>query len=178
MSGHTIDRTLRPGDFGIVQIDGFPGKAIRLGQWLNGNGYKNYEHAFVYLGNNLIIEAEPGGARIRNLSEYDGRSIRWSSGLIELTDQQRLSIVTIAKGFEHVPYSPADYFALAAHRFHLPVPGLRDYIEDSGHVICSQLVDRVYNLAGVHLFTDKRWDGYVTPGSLDQLLDQLEAHLA
>lgn len=166
---------IKPGDFGLVQISGEVGRLIRIGQFLNGDGYANFEHAFIYLGDGLIMEAEPGGARIANLSEYDGRSIRWSSGLINLTDQQRNDIVRIARSFEGVPYSAADYFALAAHRFHIWVPGLRHHIESSKCVICSQLVDRVYDLAGVHLFTDKRWDGYVTPGMLDELLDRLKS---
>lgn len=173
----TIDRTLRPGDFGIVHVEGFPGRAIRLGQWLNGEGFADFEHAFVYLGDGLIMEAEPGGARIANLSEYEGRAIHWSSGLIDLTDQQRLDIVRIARGLEGTPYDWPDYFALAAHRFHLPIPGLRAYIRSDKSLICSALVDRAYSLAGVQLFTDHRWFGYVTPGSLDLLLDRLETKL-
>lgn len=173
----TIDRTLRPGDFFIVHMDGFPGKMIRLGQWLNGDGFADFEHAGIYLGDGLVLEAEPGGARIANLSEYDGRAIRWSSGLIELTDQQRADIVRIARSLEGTPYDWPDYFALAAHRFHLPIPGLRAYIRSDKSLICSALVDRVYNLAGVQLFADRRWFGYVTPGSLDLLLDRLETKL-
>ncbi len=63
-------------------------------------------------------------------------------------------------------YSFLDYLALAAHRYRLPVPGLRTYIKSTGHLICSQLVDACYQAAGVQLFDDHRWNGYVTPSDL------------
>ncbi len=37
-------------------------------------------------------------------------------------------------------------------------------------MICSQLVDQSYQDAGVHLFSDGRWSGYVTPGALFERL--------
>jgi hypothetical protein len=37
-------------------------------------------------------------------------------------------------------------------------------------MICSQLVDFCYAKAGVRLFADNRWEGYVTPADLAGLL--------
>jgi cell wall-associated NlpC family hydrolase len=161
-----------PGDFGLTQISGDVGRLIRFGQWLDGDGYENFEHAFIYLGDGEIIEAEPGGARITWLSEYNDDTIDWSTGKIPLTDAERTSIVSLARTMEGVPYSFLDYFALATKRLHLfPLDlALKDYIKSSNHMICSQLVDRVYDTASVHLFNDGRWEGYVTPGDLYQLL--------
>jgi hypothetical protein len=162
--------TLLPGDYGLTQIGGDVGKAIRFGQWLDGTGFSNYEHAFVYVGHGQIVEAEPGGARTGSVSEYS--DILWSSGHFPLLAAQRTRIVNRAVQFAvgKTPYSAADYFALAAHRLHLPVPGLQEYISDTGHTICSQLVDICYQSAGYRLFTDGRWNGYVTPGDLYDLL--------
>lgn len=159
-----------PGDFGLTSISGDVGRLIRVGQWLNGDGYANFEHAFIYMGGGLIMEAEPGGARIRPLSEYPAYTVKWSAGHFSLTPAQRNVIVTRARKFDGTPYSVLDYFALALHRLHIPAPGLRSYIRTSKHVICSQLVDICYQAAGVQLFTD-RWPGDVTPGDLSCLLD-------
>jgi hypothetical protein len=161
-----------PGDFGLVKISGNVGFLIRIGQWLDGSGFENFEHAFVYLGDGKLIEAEPGGARIADLTEYAGWDIDWSTGKIPLTDVQRALIVSNAKALEGVPYSFLDYFALVAYRLHIwPLDVmLKNYIKSTNHLICSQLVDLVYDLSGVHLFTDGRWEGYVTPGDLYELL--------
>jgi hypothetical protein len=64
-----------------------------------------------------------------------------------------------------------DYLALVAHRLHIPAPGLRQFIADTGHMICSQLVDEVYRRAGLIMFGDGRWPGYVTPGGLISVLN-------
>src|SRR5258708_29450415 len=76
---------------------------------------------------------------------------------------QRTAICLAARSNIGVGYSWADYMAIAAHRLHIPSPGLRDFIADSTHQICSQLIDTCYADAGVHLFADGRWPGYVTP---------------
>jgi hypothetical protein len=156
------------GDFGLVKINGDAGRLIRIGQALNGDGFDDYEHAFLYLGNSLIIEAEPGGARLNELAY---KNVKWSTGIIPLTDKQRTRIAIGGFEFEHVPYSAMDYFALASLRLKLLVtPALENYVKTSKHMICSQLVDAAYAKAGVQLFNDHRYPGEVTPGSLDKRL--------
>ena len=150
------------GDFGLVSIPGKVGFLIRLGQWLNGNGFLNYEHAFVYVTPETILEAMPGGAIVSEAAKY--ASVRVSN--VPLTLQQRTAVVGRAWELKGTPYSFLDYFAIAAHRFKLPIPGLRKYIASTGHEICSQLVDDCYQSARVELFMDGRWDGYVTPAEL------------
>jgi uncharacterized protein YycO len=165
----------QPGDFGVVKMGGTGGKWIHIGQFaagvLAGNDEsKDYEHAFVYVGGGQIVEAEPGGAR-QVLVHYD--HILWSTGIIQLTLEQRMSIVEAAKKYVGTPYSAVDYFAIAAQRLHAGVliPGLKTYVSSSKHMICSQLVDKCYQDAGVHLFDDKRWSGYVMPSSLAGLIN-------
>ncbi|MFE0380516.1 hypothetical protein ACFW1M_34265 [Streptomyces inhibens] len=158
-----------PGDIGLTQISGVTGRLIRFGQWINGDGFANYEHAFLVLPDDRLLEAEPGGARIRPLSQYTGADVLYVCPK-GLTEQQRSGICKAATRYVGVPYSFLDYAAIATHRFHLPVPGLRRYIAATGHMICSQLVDQCYQDAGVHLFADGRWPGYVTPMALYELL--------
>lgn len=162
-----------PGDIFLVPLGGIAGPAVELAQYLNGDGFKKYQHAGIYLGNNLTIEASPGGAIQGNVLIYDPAKIYWSSGLIALTDAERLAICEIAKGYIGTPYSALDYLSIAALRLHIRPEWLTDYVQATGHMICSQLVDRAYNKAGVHLFTDGRFDGDVTPADLANLFYEL-----
>ena len=143
-------------------IHGDVGKLIEVGQWFNGDGFKQWEHAFISIGQGLIVEAEPGGARVAHADEY--ATVHWCYGLATLgTDAQLQATEDAAKKYLGTPYSALDYFALTAHRLHIPEFGLKTYIGDTGHMICSQLVDQCYADAGIHVFTDNRWPGYVTP---------------
>lgn len=165
-----------PGDFFLVPMRGIGGPAIQFGQFLNGDGFDPVQHAGMYLGDGVTIEAYPGGAIKGSIEAYSGVQIVWSSDFFDLTPDQRMKLVEISLGFEGVPYSFLDYAALAAHRFHVPTPGLKRFIDSSGHMICSQLVDRVHELAGVQLFDDKRWHGDVTPGDLYNLVKGIEIY--
>ncbi|MEV0372938.1 hypothetical protein AB0I10_24460 [Streptomyces sp. NPDC050636] len=158
-----------PGDIGLTQISGITGRLIRLGQWLNGDGFADYQHAFLVLPDDRLLEAVPGGARVRPLAQYTGANVLYVCPE-RLTEQQRTAICDAATRYVGVPYSFLDYLAIAAHRFHIPLPGLRRYIASTRHMICSQLVDQCYLDAGVHLFADGRWPGYVTPMALYELL--------
>lgn len=160
----------QPGDFAVVRMNGATGRLIRLGQWLNGDGFADYEHAFVYIGDGLVVEAEPGGARRGSLGYYAHAPMLWSTGRIALTDGQRATVVAAALGYVGVPYSFVDYLSIMALRFRLPVPWLHRYVANSGHMICSQLVDQCYQDAGIRLFPDGRWPGDVTPGDLYRLI--------
>jgi hypothetical protein len=138
---------------------------IRFGQWLNGDGFANYEHAFVFTGDG-IVEAMPGGALYSRLDKYPADTVAW----LRCPPLDGSAVAAAALTYVGVPYSFLDYVAIAAHRLRLPVPGLRSYIASTGHMICSQLADSAALRGGWRLFTDGRWDGYVTPGALDHLL--------
>lgn len=159
------------GDFACVNVGGDVGRLIRLGEELNGDGFTQYQHAYVYIGGGLIVEAEPGGAvPVKLTGDLSKRSL-WSTGRITLTADQRVAVCAAALRYVGTPYSFLDYAALAAHRLHIPAPGLRAFIRSSRSMICSQLVDQCYQDAGVHLFADGRWPGYVTPASLAGVIE-------
>lgn len=161
----------RPGDIGLTQISGTGGRLIRFGQWLNGDGFKDYEHAFVVTEYRQglpdipwIVEAMPGGAQhVKNWHDPE-RTV-----YLRCPEGVREAVASAARGYTGVPYSYADYFALAAHRLHVPYPHLRRYVRDSGHMICSQLADQAAADGGWHLFDDGRLPGDVTPGDLERL---------
>lgn len=158
----------QPGDFAAVRTGGNVGALIQLGELLNGDGFGDWEHAMVYIGGGEIVEAEPGGARRRTRSIESGDL--WSTGLWNLTQQTRSKIRAAAIGYIGTGYGWADYLALACHRLHIPWPGLQDFIGNTSTLICSQLVDAAYEAAGVQLFSDGRWNGYVTPKALANLI--------
>jgi hypothetical protein len=166
-----IESSPRLGDIGLAPIVGPVGWLIRVGQRLNRSkrNASRYQHAFIVTSDSELIEARPGGACIRPLSDYPDAVFVCPDGL---TDAQRDAICAAARRYLGTGYSAVEYFALAAHRFRLPIPGLRRYVASSHRMICSQLVDRCYQDAGVQLFADGRWDGWVTPADLDELLGQ------
>lgn len=164
-----------PGDIGLTQITGDVGRLIRFGQWLNGDGFADYEHAFVVTKVTLqtpiggpalvrIVEAEPGGAREASLAEYDARNIAW----LRCPDQYREAVAQAATSLLGTPYSFLDYLALALHRFHIPAPGLRRLI--GKRRICSALADAAAQMGGWKLFRDGRDPGDVTPADIWQLI--------
>lgn len=158
-----------PGDIGLVKIPGAGGKLIRALQYLNGDGYRDLEHAFVMISGDTLIEAMPGGARSKPLTWYEPwDKILW----LKCPDEYRSAVATAARRYLDVPYSFADYASIAAHRLHIPAPHLRRYIADSGHMICSQLADQAAMDGGWHLFSDQRWPGDVTPGDLTELAER------
>lgn len=158
-----------PGDIGLVEMPGIGGPFIRFGQWLNGDGFENFEHAFMYLGQDLIIEAYPGGAQVNSMSEkYEPAQVDWCTGIAKLwTDDARSRATRAALKYTGVPYSFLDYLAIASHTLHVPGgPLLKNYVASTKHMICSQLCDQVASDCGVKIFDDGRWPGYVSPGAL------------
>ena len=178
----TIPALIQPGDFFVTQISGDVGKWIGFGELLDSGSFAHpfnrelheldvFSHAAVYVGDGNIVEAEVGGARSYTIDEYlDGRPIMFSTGLFGIDAATGLKIAAEAIKLIGTPYSFVDYAAIATRRLHLPAPGLKDYIKDSGHLICSQLADLAHQRAGVQLFADGRWNGDVTPMDLAQLL--------
>lgn len=158
-----------PGDFACVSVGGAGGFLVGLGERLCGDAFTQYQHAFVYTGDGEVVQAEPAGAQVARLTGH--RETLWSSGKIPLTPAQRQAIVRAALGYVGTPYSWLDYVAIGLHRLHVPAPGLKRYIASTKHMMCSQLVDQCYADAGVHLFADGRWPGYVTPADLAARLE-------
>jgi hypothetical protein len=174
-----------PGDFCVVPVDGAGGMLISIGEWLNGGRLSGHDHAEIYLGTDVpglaahpygyTASAYPDRAGIRALTCFPTAlsAALWSSGAVTLRQAQRDGIVRWCLEHRDVPYSELDYFALAARRLKIPVPGLRGYIAGSGHMICSQYVDAAYLYGGgVHLFDDERWPGYVDPEDLAELIEK------
>ena len=160
-----------PGDIGLYRIPGIGGFLIGLGQLLLGDGSR-YTHAFIVVDDFRAIAAQPSGARYDYLEQNYPQAI-YSTGRIPLTDAQRVSIVAEATKLLGTPYSWLDYLSIGLYRFHIRFGFIERYIQDSGHMICSQLVDEVYKRAGIALFSDGRLPQSVTPGDIADVLTEV-----
>jgi len=159
----------QPGDIVLSRISGATGFLIALGQLLVGDASR-YTHAGVVVEDGNVVEAEPGGARLGSVQYYLENKAVFATGRIPLTEEQRQKIVDEATSLVGTPYSFVEYLAIGLHRFGLRLGCIDRYITDSGHMICSQLVDEVYRRAGVHLFNDGRLPQDVTPGDIANVL--------
>jgi cell wall-associated NlpC family hydrolase len=156
-----------PGDIGLCRISGTTGRLVSAGQCLIGSG-SYYTHAFVYVGAGEVIQAEPGGAKRVFLSEALNGRRRVAYSSFPLTDAQRGAIVSAAESLIGTPYSYLDYAAIGAARL-AHIDALERFVENTHHMICSQLVDECYRRAGIELFPN-RIPGDVAPGDLARLI--------
>lgn len=159
----------REGDYGLTQIGGILGFLVGFGMLLLGDSSR-FTHAFVIVNveHGIAIEARPFGARlVYYREEYADRLIAYSH--IDLTDTQRAGIVRAAYQCLGRGYNYLDYLSLALTHYGIAPRWVRRHAARTDRLVCSQLVDVVYRLEGVHLFDDGRASGDVTPGDLSYI---------
>ncbi len=160
--------TPEPGEFFVVRTEGWAGRLIRVGTDSDVN------HAGIYLGKGLTLEAQPGGAIYGHITQGQMDAALWSgmNPTWRLSRIEGEAVCTQAKTHHGDPYSWLDIACISLTiltRSHIPsVVSAR--LDNPHRNICSQLVDRVYEEAGVHLFTDGRPHGAVSPGDLRDLI--------
>lgn len=164
----------RPGDFGLTKIRGLAGAFVSAGQWFVGD-FAPVQHALVYVGDGRVVQAMPSGAEVIPLEEASP-VVKWSTGLVDLTPEQREGISLLTLQLVGTPYSFLDYLSIALTRLGVHSKLIRDRVQGSGHLICSQLVVEAYRRAGVHLFGPDTFPGDYTPGDLWNLLKEKEAN--
>jgi hypothetical protein len=146
------------GDYFVVKTHGLAGLAIRLGT------FSDWNHAGIYIGDGLIVEARPTGVTVSNLSKYDGYTIAWNKHE-GLTDIQRKKIVERAKKFVGGKYGGWSILVLGLKSIGLMIlPNLLRRAEDENAVICSQLVAWSYSIGRVKVSEKKH--ALVTPKDL------------
>lgn len=62
------------------------------------------DHVFISIGDGRIVEAEPGGVRIGDVSEYAGCRIEYNTGE-PMTDMQYAAVVEFAESKRGEPYA-------------------------------------------------------------------------
>lgn len=130
------------GDYGVVSTSGFVGFLIQLGTRSKDN------HAFIYEGNGVIIEATPRKGIIR--SSVDSYSnIIWNKHEAKSTEQRDI-IVKAAGELVGLPYSFRAIALDATRILHIKVPGfLTRWVANAKGFDCSGSVARCYKAAGI-----------------------------
>lgn len=162
------------GAFGCVRTNGIPAHVIRAFT------HSPVNHAFVYVGiqtftyNGVeyrncpaIVEANPSGAALAPVSKYG--QIFWSEAP---EAGQGMFVAAAALRLRGTPYSWVDVACIGITKTTgEDVPeSIRKRINRKDRLMCSQLVDRSYHMAGIDLFTDGRIEGDVSPGDLYTLI--------
>lgn len=147
---------MKPGDFGLVRTTGLVAALIRLGTRSPAN------HAFVYVGDNQIVEAQPNGACVSPADKY--ARVRWSS--FDLSDEQRDRIVQAALAQVGAPYGWLDIAVITMASFGVDMGWAAHRVNALGNRICSQLVAVSYAAAGVHVAPAWLCPAQVTPADL------------
>jgi uncharacterized protein YycO len=153
--------TPRPGDYGVIKTKGFFGKLIRVGT------QSRWNHVFIYVGADQIVEANPTGVEVSPLFKYD--NVAWNKHE-ELTDEQRNHIVFHARALVGKPYNffvIAD-LALRILGFKLFTSKILERMSKGKGYICSELVAECYRKANKILVREE--DYLVNPGDLAERL--------
>jgi hypothetical protein len=173
MSGIEV---VRPGDIGFAMHVRPKGADLLIlaGQMALGEpGYPHHVFVVTQGGSSpKCVEAMPNGAREVDI---DGR---WGADYVYLRPAYTekfggtfgIDVAAAARRYIDVPYSFADYAAIAGVHFGIKNGLMRRYVKASGHQICSQLADQALCDAGFHVYDDGRLPGDVTPSDLFKTL--------
>lgn len=91
----------RAGDIGLTKIGGFAGAFVNFGQWFVGD-FAPIQHALVYVGDGMVVQAMPSGAEMVPLEEASP-VVMWSTDLIGFHGFEREIISEQAKALVGTP---------------------------------------------------------------------------
>lgn len=155
----------RPGSFFVTPVTGWTGTLICVGEAL-AQTPSRYGHAGLITSEwGQTVEAAPRGAFSGYVSHYPQALVCDPIALLGVDEELRQVVVDDARALLGTPYSWLDYVALAALHLHLPSTWIRQRVASRKNMICSQLVDAVYQRAGIQLFAG-RLPGDVMPADL------------
>ena len=153
------------GVYGCVQTRGFLPWLVRTvtRSWAN--------HAFLNIGNGQIVEAEPGGVRTRDVSEYDGCRIEYND-VEPMTADQRAMVAGFANNLigEAYDWTADGVDGLAALGIRWRILGRIPHVRRS--VMCSELVAQAGHEAGLDWLCGQNDPSQVTPAMLATRIDK------
>lgn len=148
------------GGYGVVDISGLFGFAIRHFT------HSQYDHAFIVLDakNQLILEAQPSGAKVSSLYKYRGLAMEFSTdsisaGTADLMKVARDSYVGVPYGFPDIAYLGLELQGIKPR-------WLLDRVLSEKRMICSQLVAQFGQAFGTNWRCGQEYAQLVTPGML------------
>jgi hypothetical protein len=151
------------GQVGIISTSGWVGRLVQLVT------RSAYNHSVVAINDRECVSAEPGGAVIRQISDYRNDVVVWSQFTL---DAERRDLIS-TWAFEHVDteYDYLGFAAIAVTKLLGPFAPrwLLRYIATRDRLVCSYLCDLALQAGGIHLFQDHRPEGAVTPASFGKV---------
>ena len=128
-----------PGDFILVETNGFAAKTIRFGQWLRYHGkmkpFSHWNHAGIIINSNGdTIEAKPTNVSQGNIKDYTNCPVYVIS--TKLNNQSVQQVEAAAKSFLNDGYG---WFTIASIVLQL-LTGVKFQLSFGNSVICSGLV--------------------------------------
>lgn len=148
-----------PGLYFVVKTHGFIPWVIRMAT------RSAFDHAGIVLEDGAIVEAEPGGVRLGHLSEYYRCRIAINSGE-ETTVQQRTAVVATARAMVGVPYDDLAIVDDGLESLGWHWQWLASHADGNGELICSQLVAKAGEAAGLDWRCGAATAAEVTPADL------------
>lgn len=147
-----------PGNYGVSHGSGMAGELIRHAteSWAG--------HAFVYVGDGMIVEAAPPVTRLAPAASHNDAI--WNLKEL-LTDEQRKAIVARAHALVGTPYDYPAYIGFA-----LEVLKLRDgkqlaqYFKQDRWRVCSADVADEYGFAKIDLLAGLDYPNLISPANL------------
>lgn len=128
------------------------------------------DHVFVSIGDGQIVEAEPGGVRVRDVSEYDGCRIEYNEAE-PMTMQQRAAVAEYATSKRGEAYAwsadAVDGLRCLGLRWRI----LGKFGQARRSVMCSQLAAEAGRHAGLDWLCGQDNPACVTPAMLVARLD-------
>jgi hypothetical protein len=149
---------VNPGNYGVSHGSGMVGELIRHAteSWAG--------HAFVYVGNGMIIEAAPPATRIVGASAHPDAV--WN---VEepMTDTQRAAIVARAHALLGTPYDYPAYIGFALEVLKLGTQKELDPVFKQDHWrVCSADVADEYSFGGIDISNGLRYPNLISPADL------------
>jgi hypothetical protein len=147
------------GDFFVVRTTGWAARLIQLGTWSKWN------HAGIYIGDDMIIEATPRGVMLSNVSKYNKYKILWSTGSEPpFTEAEGRKLRNFALTFLEQKYGIWSIIAIGLKSLGISLFPAIKRAENEHSVICSQLVAWIWSHMGRSL--SNKQHALVTPKDL------------
>jgi len=129
------------------------------------------DHVFVSAGDGQIVEAEPGGVRIADVSEYAGCRIEYNTSEA-MTDLQRAAVAEFAESKRGEPYAwtadTIDGLRCLGLRWRV----LARFERARRSVMCSELAAQAGQQAGLDWLCGQDDARQVTPAMLARRIDE------
>lgn len=122
-----------------------------------------YAHVITDLGDGTCIGAQPGGARIRHISEF--QDVVWSQ--FQFTPEQASDAVQWLREQEGKEYNYLDdlFIGIAILEKQNTANWITELLSSTDSWQCAQLADAHLTRQGIHVFQDERPFGAVFPSS-------------